>query len=80
MNSNSSIKYGLGFGEESINSIDFNTIDEDLEQFQQDPIVKESLEKGIDLRSYARGIEDEIKDLQVLSFLAHKLQMVIFCI
>ena len=47
--------------------IDMDTIEEDLERFQQDPFVKEALSKGVDLRQYALEIDSELSSLQVAS-------------
>lgn len=43
--------------------IDFNGIDEDLEQFQQDDIVRQALLQGVDLRGYARDIDLELREV-----------------
>lgn len=44
--------------------IDFNGIDEDLEQFQQDDIVRQALLQGVDLRGYARDIDLELREVR----------------
>lgn len=46
--------------------IDFNGIDEDLEQFQQDDIVRQALLQGVDLRGYARDIDLELREVRPL--------------
>lgn len=43
--------------------IDFSGIDEDLEQFQQDDIVRQALLQGVDLRGYARDIDLELREV-----------------
>lgn len=47
--------------------IDFNGIDEDLEQFQQDDIVRQALLQGVDLRGYARDIDLELREVRSLT-------------
>ncbi|CAM9116209.1 unnamed protein product [Discosporangium mesarthrocarpum] len=44
--------------------IDFSGIDEDLEQFQQDDIVRQALLQGVDLRGYARDIDQELREVE----------------
>lgn len=44
--------------------IDFSGIDEDLEQFQQDDIVRQALLQGVDLRGYARDIDLELREVR----------------
>lgn len=44
--------------------IDFSGIDEDLEQFQQDDIVRQALRDGVDLRGYARDIQMELREVR----------------
>ncbi|CAM9962480.1 unnamed protein product [Ascophyllum nodosum] len=56
------------FGNEGLQSveddIDFSGIDEDLEQFQQDDIVRQALLQGVDLRGYARDIDLELREIE----------------
>jgi hypothetical protein len=40
--------------------INMEEVDQDLAQFQKDGIVKEALEKGVDLRSYSQQIEADL--------------------
>lgn len=47
--------------------VNFDAIDEDLEDFQQDEIVKEALEKGVDLRHYSRQIDKDLFAAEVAS-------------
>lgn len=56
--------------EEGHDEIDFSGIDEDLEQFQQDDIVRQALREGVDLRGYARDIDLELREVLLVS---HKL-------
>lgn len=48
--------------------IDFSGIDEDLEQFQQDDIVRQALLRGVDLRGYARDIDLELREVKRASY------------
>lgn len=43
--------------------IDFDEIDEDLERFQEDDMVKQALNRGIDLKKYGRELELQLKDV-----------------
>jgi len=56
---------------ELINSMDgkinLSNIEEDLERFQQDEVVREALSKGVDLRKYSLQIDEELTSLQVAS-------------
>ncbi|CBN77348.1 conserved unknown protein [Ectocarpus siliculosus] len=54
--------------------IDFSGIDEDLEQFQQDDIVREALRDGVDLRGYARDIDLELREVEHNSVEGYKVQ------
>ena len=45
--------------------IDFIGIDEDLERFQKDDIVRQALSQGVDLRGYARDIETELREVRI---------------
>lgn len=54
----------LGFAEKSKSILVDGSLDADLERFQRDPIVKEALEKNVDLRSYADRTDDELTILQ----------------
>ncbi|CAM9123350.1 unnamed protein product, partial [Sphacelaria rigidula] len=51
--------------EEGHDEIDFSGIDEDLEQFQQDDIVRQALLQGVDLRGYARDIDLELREVEL---------------
>eukprot|EP01096_Ripella_sp_DP13-Kostka_P013402 TRINITY_DN5815_c0_g1_i1.p2 TRINITY_DN5815_c0_g1~~TRINITY_DN5815_c0_g1_i1.p2 ORF type:complete len:720 (+),score=291.97 TRINITY_DN5815_c0_g1_i1:26-2161(+) len=41
--------------------VDFREIDALMSKFQEDPSVKEALDKGIDMREYSRQIEKELR-------------------
>mmetsp|Transcript_7199 Transcript_7199/g.17520 ORF Transcript_7199/g.17520 Transcript_7199/m.17520 type:complete len:731 (-) Transcript_7199:191-2383(-) len=45
----------------NVEEIDFNEVDDDLKKFQEDEIVKDALQRGVDLGDYARQIETELK-------------------
>eukprot|EP01083_Nonionella_stella_P077024 210128_1 len=44
--------------------IDLRDVDDDLQKFQQDDIVKEALLKGVDLRQYSQQIEQQLEGVQ----------------
>ena len=46
--------------------VDFEGIDEDLASFQEDEMVKQALQRGVDLRKYADELEKELRDVRVL--------------
>eukprot|EP00466_Bigelowiella_natans_P000029 jgi/Bigna1/65988/fgenesh1_pg.1_\ len=50
-------------GELDINmaEIDFSEVDDDLKKFQEDEIVKDALQRGVDLGNYARQIESQLR-------------------
>jgi septal ring factor EnvC (AmiA/AmiB activator) len=39
-------------------------IDEDLRSFEQDDMVKAALAKGVDLRQYAKSVDDELRQVE----------------
>ena len=43
--------------------IDFDEIDDDLERFQEDEMVKQALQRGIDLRKYALELTAQLKEV-----------------
>ena len=47
-------------------AIDFEGIDEDLASFQEDEMVKQALQRGVDLRKYADELEKELRDVRCL--------------
>lgn len=50
--------------------IDFDEIDDDLERFQEDEMVKQALQRGIDLRKYALELTAQLKEVNILFFLS----------
>lgn len=58
--------------------IDFSGIDEDLEQFQQDDIVRQALRDGVDLRGYARDIDLELREVRPGPMRARRLQTAVY--
>jgi hypothetical protein len=48
-----------------LEEIDFDELDDYLELFQQDGIIKEALSKGVDLRKYARQIDQELRAAEI---------------
>ena len=54
----------LDVGEADITTreIDFDGVDADLVTFQRNEIVQEALSKGVDLRSYSRVIERDLRE------------------
>ncbi|KAF0695048.1 Aste57867_14106 [Aphanomyces stellatus] len=53
--------------EDVLEDIDFDDLDDHLEQFQQDDFIKEALAKGVDLRQYAQQIDRELRDVEMES-------------
>ena len=55
--------------------IDFEGIDDDLASFQEDEMVKQALQRGVDLRKYADELDKELKDVRrpvnVRHFIVH---------
>eukprot|EP01041_Mallomonas_annulata_P001396 gene1396-2688_t len=52
-------------------SIDFDEIDEDLERFQEDEMVKQALHRGVDLRKYGHELEKQLKEAENDSILQY---------
>lgn len=46
---------------------DLTTIEEDLARFQEDEVVRDALARGVDLRSYSRQIDGDLRALQASS-------------
>ena len=44
--------------------IDFDEIDDDLERFQEDEMVKAALQRGVDLRKYGQELETQLKEVK----------------
>ncbi len=53
--------------EDVLEDIDFDELDDHLEQFQQDDFIKEALAKGVDLRQYAQQIDRELREVEMES-------------
>lgn len=51
----------------NLDDIDFDELDDYLELFQQDGVIKEALSKGVDLREYAQQIEEELRAAEAAS-------------
>lgn len=41
-------------------NIDFDDLGDDIEKFQQDEILRKVLSEGVDLRNYARQIDEDL--------------------
>ena len=52
-------------GAVNLDEIDFDELDDYLELFQQDGVIKQALDKGVDLRQYARQIDHELRAAEV---------------
>ncbi|GAB9463606.1 Vacuolar protein sorting-associated protein [Globisporangium polare] len=61
-NSSSSSNHSNGV---NLEEIDFDELDDYLELFQQDGIIKEALSKGVDLRQYAQQIDQELRAAEI---------------
>ncbi|CCI49287.1 unnamed protein product [Albugo candida] len=51
----------------ALDEIDFDELDDYLELFQQDDVIKEALLHGVDLRKYADQIDNELRDAEIES-------------
>ncbi|KAL3668681.1 hypothetical protein V7S43_005977 [Phytophthora oleae] len=51
----------------NLDDIDFDELDDYLELFQQDGVIKEALSKGVDLREYAQQIDQELRAAEAAS-------------
>nr|CCA25640.1 vacuolar protein sortingassociated protein putative [Albugo laibachii Nc14] len=49
----------------TLEEIDFDELDDYLELFQQDDVIKEALMHGVDLRKYAEQIDHELRDAEI---------------
>lgn len=45
-------------------AIDFDEIDEDLDRFQEDEMVKQALHRGVDLKKYGHDLEKQLKEAE----------------
>ncbi|CAH0482526.1 unnamed protein product [Peronospora belbahrii] len=50
-----------------LDDIDFDELDDYLELFQQDGVIKEAISKGVDLREYAQQIDEELRAAEAAS-------------
>ena len=46
--------------------IDFDEIDDDLDRFQEDDMVKQALHRGVDLRKYGQELSVQLKEVGVV--------------
>ena len=46
--------------------VDFDEIDDDLERFQEDEMVKQALHRGVDLRKYGQELGRQLKEVRSL--------------
>jgi hypothetical protein len=49
--------------------VNFDEIDEDLVTFQEDEMVQQALQRGVDLKKYGRELEKElrlVKDFELI--------------
>ncbi|CAI5702745.1 unnamed protein product [Peronospora effusa] len=51
----------------NLDDIDFDELDDYLELFQQDEVIKEALSQGVDLREYTQQIDDELRAAEAAS-------------
>lgn len=49
----------------NLEEIDFDELDDYLELFQQDDVIKEALSKGVDLRQYAQQIDRDLRAAEI---------------
>lgn len=48
-------------------AVDFSTLEGDLVKFQQDEVVQDALQRGVDLGQYARQVDTDLLALQASS-------------
>ncbi len=51
--------------------IDFDEIDDDLERFQEDEMVKSALHRGVDLKKYGQELGKQLKTVSPASSIDH---------
>ena len=51
----------------SAEELNFDEIDSDLSHFSADPVIREALSRGVDLRLYARQVDHELRSMEMLS-------------
>ena len=49
--------------------IDFEEIDDDLERFQEDEMVKQALHRGVDLRKYGKELGLQLKEVLACEYI-----------
>ena len=64
LTSGATVAGGRGVGDVAL---DFAAIDEDLQLFAQDDVVKDVLSRGVDLRTYAKGVDSELRAMEIRS-------------
>lgn len=57
----------LDITSEDLNDLDFDEIDDEIARFSNDKVVKEALDRGVDLKSYGRQVENELREAEKLS-------------
>ncbi len=58
---------GAGSGADPASALDFAAIDEDLARFEQDELVRDALQRGVDLRLYSKQVDMELRQMEMLS-------------
>jgi hypothetical protein len=48
--------------------INFAEIDEDLALFQEDDMVQQALQRGVDLKKYGSELESELRKVNIATF------------
>ena len=48
-------------------SLDFAAIDSDMARFEKDELVRDALNRGVDLRVYSKQVDGELRQLEMLS-------------
>ncbi|KAJ3078102.1 Vacuolar protein sorting-associated protein 52, partial [Quaeritorhiza haematococci] len=64
----------LSTGEIDFNTLSFDEVDGRISEFQEDALVKEAFEQGVDLREYAQQIERDLQHVgqaHVLDYVTH---------
>lgn len=67
MTAGASAANGRGVGDGEDGGLDFAAIDADLERFEKDDMVREALQRGVDLRLYSKQVDHELRQLEMLS-------------
>lgn len=58
---------GGELGDDSNDNLNFAAIDEDLQKFASDEVIREALSRGVDLRVYSRQVDAELRHMEMLS-------------